>query len=49
MEAKKAGDSQLANSELRSEPDDWKRRDFLGPRSRQTWPIGRLDSALPNI
>lgn len=37
-----AGDSQLANSELRSEPDKWKRRDFLGPAvpDLADWKIG---------
>ena len=37
-----AGDNQLANSELRSEPDDWKRRDFLGPAvpDLADWKIG---------
>ena len=40
--SEEAGDSQLANSELRSEPDDWKRRDFLGPAvpDLADWKIG---------
>ena len=40
--SEKGGDSQLANSELRSEPDDWQRRDFLGPAvpDLADWKIG---------
>ena len=38
----KGGYSQLANSELRAEPDNWKRRDFLGPAvpDLADWKIG---------